>query len=171
MSVPLRIEHSGVASPERCHFTPRRRRISRPVRRMAGIGAISAALSILGLAGVGAVTLLHGLAGSSDLHLLNTGSSSGLSAVMGSAHRANGYVTVTGSVSNRSGRLASNVEAVVELIDAQNRTVQLDRSMVAFASVPSGNCAPFRVIIPDDSNATGYRLSFKHPDGRELEYR
>ncbi len=167
MSVPLRIEHATVAEckPQR---PLRRRRAPRRARQLAGIGAICGLLSVLGLAGVGAVTLLGGLTSHGDLKLVDNGTTSGLQAVAGTAHRAYGYVTVTGSVENTGNRGRSNVEAIVELIDSQNRTVQVDKSMVAFAAVPAGDSAPFRVMVQDDATATGYRLSFKHPNGRSI---
>ena len=168
MSVPLRIEDVRVVECE-MQRPLRRRRVSRRMRRLAGVGTISVILSVLGLAGVGAVTLLNGITSASNLHLVGDASSAGLHAVAGSAHRAYGYVTVTGSVTNTGSRRTSNVEAIVELVDSENRTVQLDKAIVAFAAVPVGDAAPFRVIIPDDSNAIGYRLSFKHPDGRSID--
>jgi hypothetical protein len=169
MSVPLRIEETAPAkSVLKPHYV-RKRRISRRARRLIGVGALSATLSILCLAGYGAATIIHGLSAGRDLPLIGAGSANGLSAVMGSARRADGYVTVTGSVSNIGSDRKADIEAVVELVDSQNRTVQVDKSMVAFASVPSGQTAPFRVMIPDDTTATGYRLTFMHPDGRAIE--
>jgi hypothetical protein len=168
MSVPLRIEHISV--DERDVPRPlRHRRVSRRMRRLAGFGAISALLSVLGLAGVGALTLLNCITSTSNLQLVGSGSTGALHAVAGSAHRSYGYVTVSGSVSNTGSHRTSNVEAVVELIDSQNRTVQLDKSTVAVAGGQPGDTSPFRVIVQDDPSAVGYRLSFKHPDGRAID--
>lgn len=167
MSVPLRIAYPCGAE----HNVPRplrRRRVSRRARRLAGVAAISALLSVLGLAGFGAVTLLNGITSGSDLHLAGEGSSAGLHVASVTARRAFGYVTVTGSVSNAGRSRASNVQAIVELVDSQNRPVQLDKAMVAFAAVPAGDSAPFRVMVRDDSSAKAFRLSFKHPDGRSI---
>ena len=167
MSVPLRIEEVGIVEFD-APQPLRRKRLSRRMRRLAGVGAIAALFSVLGLAGVGAVTLLNNITSSSDLRLVGNASTTSLHAVTGSAHRSYGYVTVSGSVYNVGGKRASNVEAIVELLDSENRTVQLDKAVVAFASVPSGDSAPFRVLVQDDKAATGYRLTFKHTDGRSI---
>jgi hypothetical protein len=167
MSVPLRVEDAGTfefnsALPLRRHY------VSRPMRRIAGIGAIAGLLTVVGLAGVGAVTLINSITTNSNLTLVGDSSTAGLQAVAGTAHRAYGYVTVAGSVSNVGNHRASNIEAIVELLDSENRTVQLDKAMVQYAAVPAGDAAPFRVIVPDDASAVGYRLSFKHSDGRSI---
>jgi hypothetical protein len=168
MSVPLRIEHASVVEYN-VSRPLRRRRVSRGMRRIAGIGAVTALLTVLGLAGVGAVTILNNVSTAANLNPVSAVSSSSLHALAGSAHRAYGYVTVTGSVTNTGAHGTSNVQAIVELIDRENRTVQLDKAMVEAATVAAGNSAPYRVIVQDDANAVSYRLSFQHPDGRAID--
>src|SRR5580658_9812248 len=94
MSVPLRIEYATVTerpAPVRRTF---RRRSASPARRLARVCLIAAGLSVLGLACVGAATVLNGIASPGELRLISSASAAGLSAVLGSAQRSNGYVTV-----------------------------------------------------------------------------
>src|SRR5581483_9919082 len=91
--------------------------------------------------------------------------------LMGSAkvERRLGFVTVTGDVRNQSARSQSRVEAVVELLDSRNHTLQMESSLIAFDPLAAGESAPFRVELADDPHAVAYRVHFKRLMGPRLD--
>jgi hypothetical protein len=105
----------------------------------------------------------------SGLHLIASPSPKGRVA-LGSAtvERRLGYVTVTGAVVNCSARSLSRIEAVVELLDRQNRPLQLESGLVTFDPLPKGESSPFRVELPDNARAVAYRVRFKQLLGAAL---
>ena len=174
MSVPLRVECYRFEDAEPFKISKPstktvRRRVIRPFSRLVTISAISIVFSVLGLAAVGAMTLMRGFAAGGDLKPIGQSSFGPLSSVVGSVHRSEGFVTVTGSVSNPGGAAASDVQAIVELVNGKNQTVQIERAMIAFGGVSAGQSSPFSVTVTDEPTAVGYRLNFRHADGRSIE--
>ncbi len=169
-SLPLRAENFNHTVSESV-FQKRSataRNVNRKYRMVAIIAAFCGLIGILLLASVGTVTIYHGVFGSTDLRCMTTASTGGLAANVGDVHRDCGYVTVTGSVANSQDMQAAGVEAVVELLDASNRTIAVDRSGIAFNSVSPGQSAPFSVMVRDNSSAVGYRITLQHSDGRSI---
>jgi hypothetical protein len=127
----------------------------------------SAAILALGAAGVRSLAL-----GAKPAELrLRTAAPSSQQVRLGSAkaERRLGFVTVTGDVKNRSAKSQSRVEAVVELLDSRNHTLQMESSLIAFDPLAAGESAPFRVELADDPNAVAYRLHFKRLLGPRLD--
>jgi len=168
MSVPMRWEHCAVPepSPEPPRLRRRASRRSRLSYLVAG-GALCAVLG--GLAAVGAQSAWNAVRVNNDLQLITAQPSNG-PAALGSAavERRLGFVTVTGSVSNRSGHSLSQVEAVVELLDKQNRPLQLESGLIAFDPLPAGTSSSFRVELLDNVQAVAYRVRFKKLMGASL---
>ena len=175
MSLPMRWEDleackptpvaAPTESPLRIEQPLRRTRIfSR--RRLRAVDGVTAVVTLCGLAIVGAGTVLGALRPTAELQLIAS-SGSGAKATLASAsvERKLGFVTVSGTVLSHDLQALPRVEAVVELLDAQNKTVQVDSSMVAFDPLPSGEAAPFRVAVTDVPRAVGYRVRFRQLDG------
>ena len=169
-NLPLRVEEFDHSESESVFHkrTASTRRISKKYRMFVMLAAVSGLMSVLCLASIGAVTLYHGVFGSAELRCMTSTSAAGLDANVGNVHRDCGYVTVTGSVANNLNMKAAGLEAVVELVDASNRTIAVDRSGIAFNSVAPGQTAPFSVMVRDNNSAVGYRVTLQHSDGRSI---
>ena len=171
MSQPMRWEEvvpSPLSIPDQ---TPNRRRKTTPATRiLCAMVFLLSIFSILGLAGVGAVTVVHSFTATPDLNLVMD-SVPQKQVALGSVtvQRKLGYVTIAGSVSNQIKVPLQDVQAVVELLDSQNRTLTMESALIAFRLLPSKQTAPFRVEVPDDAHAVGYRLRFTKLDGSALD--
>lgn len=175
MSVPMRKADperyapipvpTPVETPLRVEHTRRRTRPSlrRRLRAALGIGVFSV---LCGLTIFGAGAAVNALQPAPSLHLIPS-SEVGAKAVLDSAsiERKFGFVTVSGTVLSHNSKAMQGVEAVVELLDAQNRTVQVESGMVAFDPLPSGQAAPFSVAVTDVPQAVGYRIRFRQVNG------
>ncbi|HZP81136.1 MAG TPA: FxLYD domain-containing protein [Chthonomonadaceae bacterium] len=169
MSVPMRWETPvETAAPERAPAPLRRRRVRRARRLRALLGLMgSAAILALGAAGVRSLALGTRPA---ELRLLAAAPSSQQVRLGGAkVERRLGFVTVTGDVRNQSARSQSRVEAVVELLDSRNHTLQMESSLIAFDPLAAGESAPFRVELADDPHAVAYRVHFKRLMGPRLD--
>jgi len=174
MSIPLRVVECvpDYHKSQVVAATPRRvtRRSDLQLRRVVGVGIISLFLLMVCLAGVGAVTVLHGLQASRDLRLVESKAvDDTFVPTVGSVQRAYGYVSVSGSVMNHGSAAATDAVAIVELLDGNDQTVQVDRAMIEFKTVSPGNASPFNVVVRDVPTAVGYRMFFRHADGSPIE--
>lgn len=171
MSLPMRWEESTPSPVTAPDWSPKHRRRTVPALRLAIAATILLSiLSILGLAGVGAMTVFHHWSVAPELQPVTEiapGSKVALGLV--TIHRQLGFVTVTGSVASQITSPLSDVEAVVELLDSQNRTLTMESAMISFRLLSPKQSAPFRVEVPDDSHAVGYRIHFKKLDGEALD--
>src|SRR5262249_36244127 len=79
-----------------------------------------------------------------------------------------GFITVTGSISSHATRPLAQVEAVVELLDAKNETIQVEEGLIEFDPLLPAQTAPFRVDLPDNTHAVAYRVRFKQLTGAML---
>jgi hypothetical protein len=169
MSLPMRWE-----DPESYEPTPvptlvvkprRKARLSRR-QRLRAFCAVMVLAALCSLAIVGACSVVGALRPASDLHLVAS-SDMEAKATLASASVARklGFVTVSGTVLSHNAQALPRVEAVVELLDAQNRTVQVESGMVAFDPLPSGQAAPFQVEVTDVPQAVAYRVRFCQLDG------
>ncbi len=172
MSVPLRWQDPAdfqepIPSPV---LAPRRRarRRTQPLRVITILSALCLAMSACTALGVRIGRA--NAASASSLRLVSTPSATGrVLLTNASVERRLGFVTVTGNVFNRSHQKLSNVEAVVELLDSHNRTVQVESALIAFDPLPSGQAAPFKVEMPDSANAVGYRTAVRTMFGSPLD--
>jgi hypothetical protein len=169
MSVPMRWERriepiSPPAAPPLRRRKPRRARVLRTA--LIWIGC----LGLLGSVAVGVHSMAFNASAPSLLRLARVAPSRG-QVVMGAAQaeRRLGFVTVTGSVTNRSRSAQPRVEAVVELLDRRNQTVQVESSLLDFDPLGVGDSAPFRVELPDDTHAVAYRIRFRRLLGPRLD--
>jgi hypothetical protein len=150
--------------------SPLRRRRTRRAKGVRLLLSLVGCVAIVALAGAGVRSLALGEGRADALHLAVTAPTSGQVTLLGAkTERRLGFVTVTGSVANRSAHAQSHVEAVVELLDAHNRTLQLESSLVSFDPLDKGETAPFRVELADDSHAVGYRIHFRQLLGPRLD--
>jgi len=169
MSLPMRWEdpesYEPIPVPTLTLKPTRKTRLSRRqrVRAFCGIVALS---GLCGLAIVGAATVVNALRPAPQLRLVAS-SDFGAKATLASASvdRKLGFVTVSGTVLSHNSQALPRVEAVVELLDAQNRTVQVEDGMVSFDPLPPGQAAPFHVEVTDVPQAVGYRVRFRQLDG------
>jgi hypothetical protein len=135
-------------------------------RRLRAVGGVIAFTALCSLALVGAGTVVNALRPATELRLAPTsGTAAKATLASASAARKLGFVTVSGTVLSHNSKALARVEAIVELLDAQNKTLQVDSGMVAFDPLPSGQAAPFRVEITDAPEAVAYRVSFRQLDG------
>lgn len=175
MSLPMRWEDpeayeptpapTPAAPPLRMEKAQRKARTSvrRRVRAVCGIVVFA---TLCGLAVVGAGSVVNAMRPTPGLHLIAS-SDVGAKAVLNSSsiERKLGFVTVSGTVLSHTSQALPRVEAVVELLDAQNKTVQVESGMVAFDPLPSGQAAPFHIEVTDVPQAVGYRIRFRQLDG------
>ena len=167
MSLPMRWEDPEAYEPTLvlADKPVRRTRLSRR-RRVRAIGVFTGLSIVCGLAAIGAGSIVSALRPAPELHLVaTTGLGAKTTLASASVERKLGFVTVSGSVLSRNSKAMPRVEAVVELLDAQNKTVQVDSGMVAFDPLPSGEAAPFRVEVTDVPQAVAYRVRFRQLDG------
>jgi uncharacterized iron-regulated membrane protein len=143
----------------------RKTRLSRRLRLRALFGVVALGM-LCSLAAIGATSVIRALRPAANLRLVaSPGTGAKATLASASVERKLGFVTVSGSVLSRNGQAMPRVEAVVELLDAQNRTVQVDAGMVAFDPLPAGEAAPFRVEVTDSPQAVAYRIRFRQLDG------
>jgi len=172
MSVPLRWQEPQIIEvPE--HQTRRSLRPqSTPLPRTKGRNAWIP-LYLLGMAICMAGGFFIGRVpgpGEPALHLVSVPSNtSNVFLANTSVERHVGFVTVTGNVFNRSKVALSNVEIVVELMDAQNRTLKVDSALIADDPLPTGGNSAFSVVVEDDARAARYRVRPRKMFGGTLE--
>ena len=172
MSVPLRwqepVEFQEPIAAPTLSPRPRARRRAKPLRTLAMMSALCLAMSACTALGVRIGSA--NTASSSTLRLVSTPSANGrVLLANANVERRLGFVTVTGSVFNRSRQKLSNVEAVVELLDSHNRTVQVESALIAFDPLPAGQAAPFKVEMPDNTNAVAFRTAVRTMFGSSLD--
>ena len=80
-----------------------------------------------------------------------------------------GYVTVSGSVLNRTKGSLRSVEAVVDLLDTKQRTVLSASAMVNREQIAPGQASSYQVAMLDSPKATGYRVRFRQLFGPDLK--
>jgi hypothetical protein len=166
MSVPMRKE--WIAPQEDVFRSPCvRPRKSR--RRALKPGVAIAALLLISLVASVRARPPWNRPDAPTLRLLPTSSESA-KVTLNAAHieRNLGFVTVTGNAMNRTSSSLARVEAMVELLDAQNQTLCLESALVPFNPMPAGRNTPFQVHLPDDSRAVAYRVWFKQLAGPSL---
>ncbi len=169
MSVPMRWERMEPASPPVAP-SPLRRRKPRRRRALRVAVLLFGSLGMFGLAAVGVRSLALSIGAPPTLTLARFAPSGGQVALVGAqAERRLGFVTVTGNVVNHSHNAQPRVEAVVELLDPQNQTVQMESSLLPFDPLDKGESAPFRVELTDDTRAVAYRVRFKQFLGSRLD--
>ena len=178
MSLPMRWDN-----PESYEPTPGPALVVKPMRKarlsrrqslrafcgvivLAALCGVKVLAALCGLAAAGAAGIVGALRPAAELQLVAS-SEAGAKATLASAsvERKLGFVTVSGTVLSHNSQAIPRVEAVVELLDAQNRTVQVESSMVAFDPLPSGQAAPFQVEVTDIPQAVAYRVRFRQLDG------
>lgn len=170
MSMPMRVNSFCIPqAPAPLPVTERRSAPARRPRLLRRGLVASASLSVAGLSLIGVSTLLSALRGPELLPLMPTPPQAQLAVAAASLDRHQGYVTVTGSLENRSAASLSNVEVVVELRDARDHTLQMESALVPANPLLEGRSAPFRVELRDDSRAASYRIWFRRLTGQPLE--
>lgn len=147
----------------------RRRRITRRGKALRRATWAVLKVSVCLLAVVGAGSVLRATQPTPAL-VLETPTVVNGQAALGSAsvERRLGFVTVTGTAVSRAKRPLTNVEAVVELLDAKKQTIQVESALTTFSPLQPGGTTPFRVEIPDDSRVVSYRIRFKQLLGASL---
>jgi hypothetical protein len=171
MSMPLRWEEPPSQEPvDSPQSTPKRRRRTAPIRRMIGATLIlTLALSVGTLTTIGAQSVWNSVRPAQTLRLDARPGGSEVSTGLPAVERHLGFVTITGSIASHVDRPLAQVEAVVELLDSQNQTVQLESGLIAFDPLMPGQTAPFRVDLPDNTRAVAYRIRFRQLSGAALD--
>jgi hypothetical protein len=126
-------------------------------------------LFLLTLTVIGGITFAKSLAGPSALEFRTAPSPSHQVHVEATnASRQTDFVTVTGTIANNSSRSFASVEAIVELLDKQNRTLRVESALVPFVLSANSKSVPFQVVLPDDSHAVAYSVHFRQLMGPAL---
>ncbi len=172
MSVPLRwqepVEFQEPVSTPALSPQRRTRRRTKPLRAIAIMSALCLTMSACTALGVRIGSA--NAAATSFLRMVSTPNANGRVLIANAnVERRLGFVTVTGSVFNRSHQKFSNVEAVIELLDSHNRAVQVESALIAFDPLPSGQSAPFKVEMPDSANAVSFRAGVRTMFGAPLD--
>ncbi len=167
MSLPLRWQDPEPNTLLTVTPAPRSRKSRnanlRRLRLLVGACTVSV---LCGLAVVGAASVVTALRPAPGLRLVPAQSSqSKASLASASIERRLGFVSVSGSVLSHNHQPLAKVEAVVELLDAQNHTVQVESGMVAFDPLPPDEAAPFHIEVTDVPQAVAYRVRFRQLDG------
>ena len=79
-----------------------------------------------------------------------------------------GFLVITGSVRNTSGRVLSGLEAAVSLVDSAGRLLESQAAVASAASVPRDASVPFRIVTPTSAGVTAARIWFRTLDGPAL---
>ena len=165
MSVPMRWEVEAVPEyhPVVCvkRAAPRRR------NRLRVMVAVSLAVLLSAGVAVAAQKTFQALRPAPELRLDNSGGSQ-VALNGASVERHLGFVTITGVVANRQAANLSQVEAVAELLDAQQRPVQMEYALVGSRALAAQSNAPFQIILPDNAKAVSYRVRFRELAGADL---
>ena len=79
-----------------------------------------------------------------------------------------GFVIVSGTMVNRTHRPLKQVEAVVDLLDANRHPIRTETAMIDRAAVAPGSASSFRLEMTDSPAAAAYRLRFRKISGVDL---
>ncbi len=77
------------------------------------------------------------------------------------AERRLGYLTVVGTVANRSGKRLRNVETVVEYFDSAGKLVRVDSGLIESPVIAASAESPFEVHSRDSAEIASYRIRFR----------
>ncbi len=168
MCVPIRIEMDSI-SDNSVFVQIASKQSVRPLRKAAGVALAAFALLVLGLAAVGAKTVMSSIGNAGDLRAASAPVTGALQASVGSISRADGYITVAGTVVNPLNRTTPTVNAVLEILDRSGKTIAVEESVIAYRSLHASESSPFTIMTPDAKEASQYRLSFRRPDGAMIE--
>jgi hypothetical protein len=166
MSVPMRwqqpVEPIEPQKAEQRRTVPQRQQSARRARRTRVNGAMFMLMTVCACAAVGLRFTGWQVAQQHGLTLVQTQSGHAQVALTGSSIERNlGFVTVTGNVQNRAAHSLAHTEAVVELLDAQNRAVGVESALIGQDSLAPHETASFRVEMEDNHHAVGYRIHFR----------
>ena len=165
MSVPMRWEVEAV--PENPVIIIKRR-APRRRNRLRAMVVVSLAVLLSAGVGVAAQKTLQALRPAPELHFDNSGGGSQIALNGASVERRLGFVTITGSVTNRRAANLPQVEAVAELLDAGQHPVQVEYALVGSRALAAQSDAPFQIILPDNAQAMSYRVRFRELAGADL---
>ncbi|MDE2127213.1 MAG: FxLYD domain-containing protein [Armatimonadetes bacterium] len=79
-----------------------------------------------------------------------------------------GFLVVTGSVRNTSGRALTGLEAAVSLVDRSGRLLSSQAAVATDTTMPAGASVPFRIVAPTRNTVTSARVWFRSLDGPAL---
>ena len=145
-----------------------KRRAPRRRNRLRGMVVVSLAVLLSAGVGVAAQKTIQALRPAPDLRLDNSGPGSQVGLNGASVERRLGFVTITGSVTNRQAANLPQVEAVAELLDAQQRPLQMEAALISPHAFGARADAPFQIILPDNAQAVSYRVRFRELAGADL---
>ncbi len=172
MSVPMRWQEPEIIEePLFAPHVPLRRRATRRLNGLRATLAFGAAcLTMSACTALGFQIGKANAANTPTLRMVSLPAANGQVALTNAAlERKLGFVTVTGGVFSRAKHNLSQVEAVVELLDSQNRTLQVQSALVALDPLAVGQSAPFRVEMNDNPRAAGWRVHFRQMFGASLD--
>lgn len=72
-----------------------------------------------------------------------------------------GYLRTEGQVKNITGQSLENIEAVVQLFDANDEFITSDSAIIDFNPILPGQTSPFQVTTPKNPKIERYSISFK----------
>jgi|SRR5579871_2013748 len=170
MSLPLRWEEpSSPESPSTPSHSPLRRRRRSPAQRMLGSTLLfTLILSIGTLTAIGAQSVWAKVHADASLQLDARPDGQQVTSSYPAIERRLGFVTVTGNIVSHDPQPLHQVEAVVELLNAQHETIEVESGMIGFDPLMPGQTAPYRVDLPDNVHAAAYRIRFKQLSGATL---
>jgi hypothetical protein len=135
-------------------------------RKLIAVTAAGSTLLIGVGIGVSSVYLNSGQARPLQLESVEAGTT--VSAEAPQAVRSVGFVRVSGNLVNRSDVSLDKVEAVVDLLDGEKRTLRTESALVARNQIEPGQASGFSVEMHDDPAAAAYRVRFKQLYGEAL---
>jgi hypothetical protein len=145
---------------------PPRRSLRAYYRRLLLVTFAVSALAVAAV--IGASTLALSDRQAPPLRLSEVAAGRAISVAAPAVSRRVGFVTVSGSLVNRSGSPLERVESVVDLLDAQQHTLGSASAMIDRDRIDPGQPSRFQVELPDKTAATSYRLRFRTLYGTDL---
>jgi hypothetical protein len=100
-------------------------------------------------------------AGNADITQLPTFSSGSIATHGVTANRDHGYLVIQGEAVNKSVKPARNLEAVVEVFDANGSLRGVESALVEMPTIAPRDESPFIVRLPDPGEVRSFRVRFR----------
>jgi hypothetical protein len=100
-------------------------------------------------------------AGNTDLAQLPAISSGSVAAQSVSAARDHGFIVIQGEAANKGAKPARNLEAVVEVFDANGGLRGVESALVEMPAIAAREESPFIVRLPDPGEVKSFRVRFR----------
>ncbi len=84
------------------------------------------------------------------------------------AERQHGYIALKGELQNQTNHRLKNVEAVVELLNAEGTPLHAESVLITQSALSAHGHSTFEAVVQDVPGTTSYRIQFRHLMGSML---